>query len=262
MLLTPSALAQQGALNILLIGVDSADLLERSRSDSMILLKLDPHASEIRMVSFLRDLYVSVPGIGKMRLNAAYANGGMTLLRQTLEENFDLPIDGSIEVDFRQFSQVLDILGGVTIDLRQDEAEAINETVPGTLTAGTQLLTGDQALAYTRIRNLDADGDFSRTGRQQKVLSALFSSYQGANLFTILSVVPKILPMLSTDMEQRQVVSTILQLLPMLSNSTIQSHQIPQKDMYSYSTIRGMSVLTADLGDIRKDLEDFLSDNG
>ena len=71
MLLTPSALAQQGALNILLIGVDSADLLERSRSDSMILLKLDPHASEIRMVSFLRDLYVSVPGIGKMRLNAA-----------------------------------------------------------------------------------------------------------------------------------------------------------------------------------------------
>lgn len=253
---------QADPVHILLIGQDGRDEETPARADSILLCSFFPDSGKIAMTSFLRDLYVPIPGYPSNRLNAAYANGGMSLLRQTLEENFDLPIDGSIEVDFRQFSQVLDILGGVTIDLRQDEAEAINETVPGTLTAGTQLLTGDQALAYTRIRNLDADGDFSRTGRQQKVLSALFSSYQGANLFTILSVVPKILPMLSTDMEQRQVVSTILQLLPMLSNSTIQSHQIPQKDMYSYSTIRGMSVLTADLGDIRKDLEDFLSDNG
>lgn len=246
------------AIHILLIGQDQTEEKCPSRADSILLCTFHPEEQEIIMTSFLRDLYVPIPGYPPNRLNAAFAHGGMSLLRQTLEENFAIPIDGCIEVDFSRFAQVLDILGGVTIDLRQDEADAINEAVPGTLTAGSQLLTGDQALAYTRIRKLDNDGDFSRTNRQRKVISSLFSSYREASLFTVLSVIPKILPMLSTDMEQRQVISTTLQLLPMLSSSTITSQQVPAKDSYSYSTIRGMSVLTADLADIRKNLEESL----
>lgn len=244
--------------SILLIGQDSREGEATARADSILLCSFYTDDHRVLMTSFLRDLYVPIPGQESNRLNAAYAHGGMSLLRQTLQENFGISIDGCVEVDFSNFSQVLDILGGVTIDLRQDEADAINKTIPGNLSEGMQHLSGDQALAYTRIRNLDKDGDFSRTNRQRKVISALLGSYKGASLFTILSVIPEILPMLSTDMEQSQIISTIIHLLPMISESTITSQQIPAKDKCTYSTIRGMAVLTADLKEIRRDLEESL----
>lgn len=246
-------------IHILLIGQDRREEDTVSRADSILLCTFHPEDAKIIITSFLRDLYVPIPGYPSNRLNAAYAHGGMSLLRQTLEENFAVPIDGCIEVDFNQFAQVLDILGGVTIVLRQDEADTINEAVPGELTAGSQKLNGSQALAYTRIRKLDEDGDFSRTNRQRNVISALLGSYQEASLLTVLSIIPKVMPMLSTDMEQRQVVATIIQLLPMLSSCTVRSQQIPAADAYSFETIRGMSVLTADLEEIRQNLAQILS---
>lgn len=249
------AQSQDSPTNILLIGQDSREGETTARADTILLCSFYADDRKVLMTSFLRDLYVPIPGHADNRLNAAYSHGGMSLLRQTLQDNFGISIDGCMEVDFSHFSEVLDILGGVTIDLRQDEADAINKTIPGSLTEGTQHLSGDQALAYTRIRNLDSDGDFSRTNRQRKVISALLSSYKGASLFTILSVIPEILPMLSTDMEQGQILSTIIRLLPMISESTVTSQQIPAKDKCTYKTIRGMSVLTADLEEIRQDLE-------
>ena len=248
----------EAPIHILLIGQDRREAEDLSRADSILLCTFQPDTAQVIVTSFLRDLYVPIPGHASNRLNAAYAHGGMSLLRQTLEENFEIPIDGCIEADFNQFAQVLDILGGVTVDLRQDEAETINKTVPGKLTSGTQTLNGNQALAYTRIRNLDDDGDFSRTNRQRKVVAALLSSYQEASLITILSVIPKILPMLSTDMEYKQMISTVLQLLPMMGSCTITSQQVPSRDQYSYETIRGMAVLTADLASIRKNLKETI----
>ena len=244
--------------NILLIGQDSREGETTARADTILLCSFYADNRKVLMTSFLRDLYVPIPGQMSNRLNAAYAHGGMSLLRQTLQENFGISIDGCVEVDFSHFPEVLDILGGVTIDLRQDEADVINKIIPGRLTEGKQHLSGEQALAYTRIRNLDSDGDFSRTNRQRKVISALLGSYKGASLFTILSVIPEILPMLSTDLEQSQIISTIIRLLPMLSESTITSQQIPAKDKCTYSTIRGMSVLTADLEEIRSELAQSL----
>lgn len=246
-------------INILLIGQDRREDEQFCRADSILLCSFQPESRRIIMTSFLRDLYLPIPGHSDNRLNAAYAHGGMALLRQTLEENFRIPIDGCVEMDFCQFAQVLDALGGVTIELRQDEADAINKSTDGTLTAGSQLLTGAQALAYTRIRSLDEDGDFSRTFRQRKVISSLLSSYQDAGVFTVLSMIPEILPMLSTDMEKKQVVSTVLQLLPMLGKSTFTSQTVPAEGMYTYSTIRGMAVLTGDLEKIRQELSDTLS---
>lgn len=246
-------------IHILLIGQDRREGDSVSRADTILLCSFQPDAKQVVMTSFLRDLYVPIPGHADNRLNAAYAHGGMALLRQTLEETFDIPIDGCVEVDFSQFAQILDTLGGVTLELRQDEADAINAAAEGSLEEGTQHLSGEQALAYTRIRNLDEDGDFSRTFRQRKVISALMRSYQGASLFTILSILPEILPMLSTDLEKKQVISTVLQLLPMLSDSTYTSQTVPAAGSFSNSTIRGMSVLTADLDAVRQELADSLA---
>lgn len=246
-----------GLINILLIGQDRREE-SGGRSDCVILCSFHPESRQVTITSFLRDLYVEIPGYESNRLNAAYAHGGMELLQQTMEKNFEVSIDGCIEADFSHFSQIIDILGGVTIELRQDEADAINKTVPGTLTEGTHLLGGNQALAYSRIRNLDKDGDFSRTLRQRKLLSSLLDSYRNASLLTVLSVVVDTLPMISTNLSKKQILVLAATLFPMLDNPGIKSQRIPQDGAYSYSTIRNMEVLTADMDTIRKHLRESL----
>lgn len=235
-----------GLINILLIGRDSSGEAT-ARSDSLILCTFRPASKEIIITSFLRDLYVEIPGHKANRLNAAYAFGGMSLIQQTIQENFHVFIDGCIEVDFSNFPKIIDALGGVTMELRQDEADSINQKVFGSLAAGSNLLNGEQALAYSRIRNLDSDGDFSRTSRQRKLLFSLLESYRNANLLTILSVVSDTLPMVSTNLDGKQILMLTGKLFPLLDEPTVHSQRIPDDGQYSHKTIRGMAVLVADL---------------
>lgn len=248
-----------GLTNILMIGCDSREENGVSRSDCMILCTFDHAKKQIIMTSVLRDLYVPIPGHDANRINAAYALGGTKLLKQTLRDNFGLYVDGCVEVDFSHFSEIIDLLGGVTLELRQDEAAQINRSVPGELTEGCHLLTGDQALAYTRIRNLDADGDFSRTGRQRKVIESLMKGYRETDPITAVSIAAKVIPMLSTDMEYADVIRTILEVLPILSRNTVRSQRIPADGMYAFETIRGMSVVIADAACLRRYLLETLT---
>ena len=247
-----------GLVNILLIGQDRRPGESRARSDTMILCTFNKHTKTLTMTSFLRDLYVEIPGYQDNRINAAYAAGGMSLLNETLKENFGIHIDGNIEVDFNQFAQIVDLLGGVTMELRQDEADVINRDAPGTVSAGTQLLTGQQALAYARIRSLDADGDFSRSNRQRKVISALLDSYKNASLSTVLTLLDDSLPMITTDMNDVKIIAYATELFPMLSGADIVSQRIPADGSYSGKMINGMSVLVADMEASRQLLEDTL----
>lgn len=247
--------------NILLIGQDRREGEVRSRADAMILCTLCKSSSKLVMTSFLRDLYVQIPGYRNNRLNAAYAAGGMPLLKRTFQENFGVAIDGCIEVDFRQFSQLIDKMGGIRLQLRQDEAALINETLPEPiLHAGFQLLCGDQALAYARIRNLDSDGDFSRTERQRKIIQALLQRCQDTSLPDSLGFIKAAMPMLTTDMPRFQLLSLAREFLPRLAQMHIVSQHIPVEDSFSYEFIQGMSVLVADMGTNRQFLEEQLLD--
>ena len=247
-----------GLVNILLIGQDRREGETRARSDSMILCTFNKNTKTLTMTSFLRDLYVEIPGYQNNRINVAYAAGGMTLLNKTLEENFGIHVDGNIEVDFTQFADIVDLLGGVTMELRQDEANVINKSTPGSLSSGTQLLNGDQALAYARIRSLDADGDFSRTNRQRKVINALLEAYKNSSLSTILSLLDDILPMVTTDMNDVKIIAYATELFPMLSGATIVSQRIPADGSYTGKMIDGMAVLVADMEASRQLLEETL----
>lgn len=240
-----------GLINILLVGQDRRDENTPARADTIILCSFHPESKSVILTSFLRDLYVQIPGIGGNRLNAAYASGGAALLEQTLRENLNIQIDGCIDVDFSQFAGIIDILGGVTLKLRQDEADAINKKVTGTLAEGVQALNGSQALAYSRIRNLDSDGDFSRTERQRKLLTSLLDSYRDAGFLKILSSIADTLPLISTDLSSKEVLHLAAKLFPLLDNPSIVSQRIPSDGTYSYSTIRGMEVLTADWEEVR-----------
>ena len=244
-------------LNILLIGQDRREGETTARADSMILCSFNKTNDTLTMTSFLRDLYLPVPGHGSDRINSAYAYGGAALLKKTISENFDIPIDGIIEVDFSRFADVIDTLGGVTVSLRQDEADYINRETGSTLTEGEHLLTGPQALAYSRIRSLDADGDFSRTDRQRKVMSAVVEHYRNAGIPVLMKLLKEVLPMLNTDMTESRLLMLALEIFPMLSDLQISSQSLPDPGTCHDETVHGMAVLVADLDILKARLQDI-----
>lgn len=249
-----SPVTDEEPVNILLIGYDEGD--GNSRSDTILLCTFHKESAKLTMTSILRDLYVSIPGHGQNRVNAAYAYGGRSLLKQTLEENLEIAIDTSLEVDFSGFAEIVELLGGVTLELRQDEAEVINRSTSGRLTEGPQLLNGKQALAYARIRKLDADGDFSRTGRQRKLLEAMLAEIRDAGPLTLLSLLRQAIPLIDADVSGESLLSLAAELLPILRHLQVTGQHIPAEGTYSYETIQGMSVLVADLEAARKLLKE------
>lgn len=235
----------KNVVNILLIGADyqSGDF---ARSDSMILCTFNKTKNTITMTSLMRDMYVQIPGYYKDRINASYTIGGMNVLKKTLEYNFGLEVHGIVEVDFSHFQELIDMLGGVELELNYMEAEFINLKNNDSLTAGTHVLNGKQALWYSRFRG-DAGGDFNRTNRQRVVLGKLIDRYRSITLTEMLSMMDDILPMVTTDMEKNEILGYATGLFPMLINAEIITQRIPAEGGYYMTKINGKSVLVPDI---------------
>ncbi len=256
--------AGEEIINILLIGQDARGN-ERARSDSMILCTFNKKDNTITMTSFLRDLYVKIPGYYSNRINAAYPAGGMSLLNETLEYNFGVEVDGNVEVNFGHFAEVIDALGGVDIELTGVEANYINNEmynygVASGLTEGMNHLDRQEALSHSRIRKVGGGGDVRRSERQRTVLNALIEKFRSADLNTMLNLVETVLPMITTDMSNTQIISLATELFPMLADCTIASQRIPADEAYTMTMIDGMSVLVADMDAARELLKETLTD--
>ena len=253
-------LADDGLLNILLVGQDRRPGESRQRSDSMIVVSMNPDTKEIAMVSFLRDLYVRIPGYSDNRMNAAYAFGGFELLKETLMANFGVSVDACFEVDFDGFEAVIDSVGGVDVELTEPEARIVG----GGAYAGMNHLNGDQALNYARIRVLDSD--FGRTERQRNVLLSLFETARHRGLTDLLKLANALLPQLTTDQTNTQIISLITQGYSILHDNAnpIESYHVPADNAYYNATIRGMMVLVPNLDMIHGQLLTYfpLSDKG
>ena len=169
--------------NVLVLGVDTLDD-GAQRSDTMIIASID--RSGVKLTSLQRDLRVDIAGHGTEKLNAAYAHGGAELAMRTVNETFDMNIMRYVVVDFTSVVQLVDALGGVEIDITEDERVHINKNVrlsgrvfaPLGYTASELTESGEnthldglQALGYARIRKLDSD--FMRTSRQRTVIRAM-----------------------------------------------------------------------------------------
>lgn len=233
-------------VNILLIGQDRRPDEGRQRSDAMILCSFNPQTNEASMISFLRDLYVQIPGYEDNRLNAAYVYCGFELLKETLNLNFGITVDGCLESDFEGFEKIIDTVGGIDIELTENEAEIVG----GGATAGLCHLNGKQALTYARIRKIDSD--FQRTARQRKIMTAVLEKTKTHSLAELAMFFGEIMPLMSTDMTEDEIMSLALTLAPLLSELETESYAVPSAGTYKDAMIRGMAVKVPDLPKIQK----------
>ena len=250
---------EEGVTNILLIGNDSRENGEDGRSDAMILLSISKETKTIHLTSLLRDMYVEIPGYENgNRLNAAYAYGGPELLMETLEKNFDIEVNRYMLVNFQGFAGLVDAVGGVELDVTNEEVKYINAYLVeynmlegnevGTdyldeNLSGTIQLNGPQALAYCRNRYLGTD--FGRTERQSNVLSAIICNAQKTLLTNPMELMDSLLPMLTTNLTQTELMSLGIQAAGAVTYDIVQG-SIPIEGSYSNASIRGMSVLEVD----------------
>lgn len=251
----------ENVINIILIGQDNKSLTSRSRSDAMILCTINKEKKTLTMTSFLRDLYIKIPGYYNQRLNVAYAVGGFDALYETLEYNFGAVVDHGIGVNFSSFPDVIDAVGGVDIELTSREANHLNgQNYTWGLSSGMNHLNGDQALAYSRIRKLDSD--FGRTNRQRNVITALIEKAKDLSWTELYSMIQTLMPMVVTDMTDEEIIKTAMDLAPLLTDLEIITQRVPADGDYYMTMINGMSVLVADAEDTRQFLQDTIGDPG
>jgi LCP family protein required for cell wall assembly len=252
--------------NILLIGSDTRGGEKYGRSDTMMLVSINSKTNQVKLVSFLRDLYVKIDGMQDTRINSSYAYGGPKLLIDTIQKNFRVKIDNYVNIDFQSFSDTIDILGGVSINLTQAEAKELNNNPSyfqtgsvQRVSAGLNHLSGSGALAYARIRHIDSD--FGRTSRQRKVISAILSSLKRSNPAQLIGIANSVFPLVHTDLDNPQIVTLASQAVSILGNDTEQL-AIPVDGAYQSQKIRGMSVLVPDIEKNKAALWKFLYNIG
>lgn len=253
--------------NILLIGVDAreGEDAEKTRSDTMMLVTIDTRNNQIKLTSFLRDMYLEIPGYREDKLNAAQSRGGTQLLVDTLEYNFKIRIDNYMFVSFEMFTTIIDKLGGIDVEITEKEAKYINSkdhmaledvyAFPEKLSGGMQHFTGAQALWYSRIRYLDSD--FMRTARQRKVISALVRKATQQSPAELFELVGEVMPLVRTDLTEDEIMNLGLHALSYLQYDIVQQ-QIPAQDAYKSGTRRSQSVLLPDMEKNRSVLKTFV----
>ncbi|MCB5955701.1 LCP family protein [Enterococcus sp. CWB-B31] len=161
-------------LTIMLIGTDTRDVdvdddVYGGRSDTLMIAHYDTTSKQPKLISIMRDSYVNIPGYGYDKINSAYAYGGAKVIKEVINESFDLPINYYAVIDFSQFSGLIDELypKGVSIDAEKDiNLDGVD------IYQGEQVMDGQTLLQYARFR-MDEEGDFGRVRRQQQVMVAL-----------------------------------------------------------------------------------------
>lgn len=264
----PAVAAGRDTLNILLIGEDAAREGQNGRSDTMMLAQIDPEGGTVKLVSFLRDLYVPIRGHGSTRLNAAYVYGGEQLLCETLTDLFGVRIDRTAKVDFASMANLIDRMGGVELEISEAERKALNGilatyckergiTAQRVESAGTVRMTGLQALSYSRVRSLDSD--FGRVSRQQQVLTALLRQTAALDPLSLAGLAVECMSSLETDLTLADLMG-LLPLAAQLEGLTLQTARVPFDNTCRDVQVDGMWVLDADIGQNARLLEAFLGE--
>lgn len=244
--------------NIALFGVDQ-EQGSVGRSDAMIILSIDKENKKIKMTSLARDSLVPIDGHGEEKLTHAWAYGHAKLAVKTINQAFGMNITDYAYINFEEFKEVIDYIGGVKVHVSALELETLNYTpdedkkVPGT---GVQRLDGRQALLYSRIRS---DSDTNRTARQREVLIAMYEQVRSQPISKLPETLRKVLRLCHTNMKS----DTIMEIArwALLNAPTIESLSLPNDQLKPWGGIldreRGW-VRIYDLDAAKKVLYSFL----
>lgn len=256
---------KEEVINIVLTGMDARAYETKSRSDSIILVSYNTADHTVKMVSFLRDTWVYLPERGWGRINSATAYGGTGLLINTLNENFDLDIQNYVQIKFDDFKKVIDILGGVDVELTQSEINYINNKLHTDdndwkndvkAKPGIVHLNGTQTLWHCRNRTI-GDGDFARTDRQREVLTLLIDKAMSMPITKVTSLIYEVKDYVNTNVP----ISTIIDIAEdalISRNIKIESYSIPFDGMFNYANKNGASVIEVNLYDTAVKLHEVL----
>ncbi|MGL5719117.1 MAG: LCP family protein [Paraclostridium sp.] len=198
--------------NILLIGSDAKDLKQRGRSDAMMILTIDDKNKALKLTSLARDTLVNIPGHGFEKLTHAYSYGGPKLLLETIKNNFHIEINDYISINFNSFVDLIDLLGGVEVNIEEKDIEHLNDVIANSFNisnkiaeepqyiriSGSQLLNGYQALAYARIRKVD--NIYNRDQRQRQILDSLASKLYDVHITEYPKIINGIMPYIDINM--------------------------------------------------------------
>ncbi|HHV61775.1 MAG TPA: LCP family protein [Firmicutes bacterium] len=202
-------------INIVILGndvtytEDGRPVEAATRADTILFLSMNPKTGSAHLISIPRDTRVRIPGHGTGKINSAHAIGGPSLIMETVEELLGLPVDRYVETDFRGFSKLIDMVGGVTVNVEKDMHYVDTwGKLSIDLKQGVQKLDGNKALQYVRFRN-DALGDIGRVRRQQELAKAFAHQVlQPANIARAPQMIETAMKYVKTDMTSREILAT------------------------------------------------------
>lgn len=228
-------------VNILLLGSDKRPWDSGFRTDTIILLTLNPSLGTVSLTSFPRDMYINIPGYGMDRINTAWGRGGFDKLAATFEHNFGVRPDHYVLINFSSFKRVVDSLGGLDVNVGVGVSDYRNGyyfTVP----AGPQTMDADTVLWYVRSRK--TTNDFARARRQQEVLMAIFQKMLSLNA---LKRIPEFYAIYKDSVTTDMGLTTLVPLFPLaaqlVDTSRIHHYFIGPNQVYDWITPGGGMVL-------------------
>ncbi|MGI6250697.1 MAG: LCP family protein [Anaerolineaceae bacterium] len=248
-------------MNILLLGVD--DFGDNNfRTDVIILLSVNPKHNSVSMVSFPRDLYVSIPGYWSNRINTAWGLGGWSLLQDTFEVNFGIRPEYYMMVNYDGFKYVINSIGGIDIEVTQELQDECSMDPSGwcTLQPGMTHMDSNLALWYARSRKTTSD--FDRNRRAQEVVQAIF--HKGMSLNS-LSKAPELYRAYREYVDTNLKFSELVPLAPMapalLNNDNVHRYAVTPDMAYDFITAEGAMVLMPNIPAIQSMLSEALYRN-
>jgi LCP family protein required for cell wall assembly len=251
-------------VNILLMGVDRRGMRpnEVPRSDSMMIVSIDPVQKRFDLFSILRDTYVKIPGNGRSRINTALADGGPELAMQTVSQFTGLTVDRYVITDFEGFKNLIDAVGGVELEVEKNmryRDPSDGGVYDIDLKKGWQRLDGSKALQYVRFRH-DAMSDYTRTERQRKLMKALATQMKsGTTLIQLPSILKEITPYVQTNLSSLDMLKLAALGLSLDTEKTGQ-YQLPPMGAFRESQRSG-SVLIPDVEQVQQFVQEKLQSN-
>lgn len=258
-------------VNVLLLGVE--EINGASNTDSIMIATMNTKDKSMKLTSIMRDLYVDIPGYSKNRINSAYAKGDIDLLYETIKLNLDINLDGYVSVNFESFEKIVDLIGGIEITLTRQEANYLNTTnyisnpAYRNVIAGTQILNGNQALGYSRVRKVSTgteNNDYGRTQRHRIVMNAIFEKIKSKNIIQLGLLMNDILSNVNikTDITNKQF-NRYLEEAVSLKVSSLETYRVPSDGTFDNIKVKmgkyNQDVLQPkDWALTRKELRDFI----